>query len=1033
MMCRLAAVFLVMVSFAAAQSPAVHDTVVAPALLGGLQWRSIGPAATGGRIADLAVSKVPGQPTVVYVATTTGGVFKSVNDGVSFAPIFDRSGGMMSVGAVAVAPSNPAIVWVGTGEADNRQSSSWGDGIYKSVNGGISWKKMGLDETLHIGKIVVDPNDSNTVWVAAVGHLWGSNPERGVYKTTDGGVTWKQVLHRDDNTGAIDLAMDPRDPNIVFAAMYQRQRKGWGFNGGGPGSGIFRTIDGGATWTEMVNGLPRGDKGRIGLTMFAGDSRVVYAVVEADPAALPTSCGVFRSVNRGETWEHLSNLDPRPMYYSRIYLDPNDVNRVYLMGSNRGLWVSDDAGRSFREIFNNVHGEDHTMWIDPDNTNHLIIGGDGGVSISYDRGLTWLFRSNLPIGQFYNIAVNNREPYLICGGLQDNGNWCTPSASKMAYGLSFQDAFNIGGGDGMQTVFADDHTVLVSSQNGATARLDLDNMERQIIGTVQSPERPQPAYRWYWTTPLIVSSFNPNTIYTAANVLFRSDDRGVSWRTVSPDLTANIDREELQMMGGLVPPRALSRHDGQSEFSALTIIAESPLDKNLLYTGADDGTVQMTRDGGKKWSNLTANIDGLPPRLNISGIVASKYAAGRVYVTVDGHFNDDYHPYVFVSEDYGKTWHAIVNGLPQASVHRLREHPANPNLLVAGLETGLYTSFDRGAHWTSLNGNLPPVPVYDLVYQERDNALVLGTHGRGIWILDRAEPLAQITPEVLSGSGYLFPIAPAHYQNIYNGQYWFGAGEFFAPNPPSGAVISYYLPTRASDVQIAIADSAGRTIRTLRGPAQPGINRTCWDLRRASPLDSGVPLPGNCNGSIGRSGPVVVPGKYTVTVTGGATTLTAGVTVLPDPHFAISDADRKSRETAVMSAYSLQQQMLPVRETYQTLAGQIAGIRANLANAGDLGRTAAGTLDRVAAQAAQLQSQITRPLTDAYNLETAIDAYQGLPTAAQLRDLDWAWEDAVAAATALNRLIQQDLPALDTASGGAKRLEISPAPVPVRP
>jgi photosystem II stability/assembly factor-like uncharacterized protein len=803
---------------------------------------------------------------------------------------------------------------------------------------------------------------------------------------------------------------------VVFAALYARQRNGWGFTGGGPGSGIYRTTDGGATWTELLNGLPRGDKGRIGLATFTGDGRTVYAVVEADPAA---SAGVYRSLNRGESWEHLSNLDPRPMYYSRIYIDPKDVNRVYLMGSNRGLWTSDDGGRGFREVFSNVHGEDHVLWIDPENTNRLIVGGDGGVSISYDRGLSWLFRLNLPIGQFYNIAVNNSEPYLICGGLQDNGNWCTPSASKMAYGISFQDPFNIGSGDGMQAVFEDDHTVLVSSQNGVTARLDLDNMERQVIGTVQAAERPQPAYRWYWTTPLIVSSFNPNTIYTGANVLFRSDDRGVNWRPVSPDLTANIDREQLHMMGGPVPARALSRHDGQIEYSALTAIAESPLDKNLLYTGADDGTIQVTRDGGRKWSNLTGNLSGLPPRLNISGIVASKYSAGRVYVTVDGHFNDDYHPYIFVSEDYGKSWRGIVEGLPQTSVHRLREHPSNPNLLVAGLETGVFASFDRGAHWTMLDNNMPPVPVYDLVYQDRDNALVLGTHGRGIWILDHAEPLARITPEVLAAGGYLFPVPSAHYRNIYSGQYWFGAGEFFAHNPPAGAVVTYYLPPGASDVRIAIADSSGDTIRTLRGTSQPGINRTCWDLRRAPALDSGLALPGNCTSIVGRSGPLVLPGKYTVTVTAsGVVSLSSSLAVLSDPGFPISDADRQKREKAVMSAYALQQQLTLPRDAFPPLFSQIILRRRDL--------NASKALDRVVEQATQVQGQINRCLTDAYNIETAIDSYQGLPTAAQLRDLDWAWDDAIAAVGALNRLIQEDLPAVGLSG-------LSPVAAPVRP
>ena len=999
-MARFAPLFVLTIGCLSAQN-------VSPEMLSGLQWRGIGPAATGGRIADLAVTETPGQPTTMFVATSTGGVFKSSNDGVSFAPVFDHAGGMMSIGAVAVAPSDPKVVWVGTGEADNRQSSSWGDGIYKSLNGGFNWTKMGLEDTRHIGKIVIDPVDPNVVWVAAVGHLWGSNSERGVFKTTDGGATWKKVLYRDENTGAIDLALDPHDRNVMFAAMYQRQRKGWGFNGGGPGSGIYRTTDGGASWTEMTAGLPRSDKGRIGIAISPRDSRMIYALVEADP---PGTGGVFRSTNRGENWEHLSSLNPRPMYYSRIYLDPKDSNRIYLMGSNRGLWLSDDAGRSFRDLFSGVHGEDHVLWVDPENPSRLIAGGDGGVSISYDRGMSWLFRSNLPIGQFYNIAVNNSDPYIICGGLQDNGNWCTPSASKMDYGLSFRDAFNIGGADGMQTVFEDDHTVVVSSQNGSTARVDLSNMERQTISGMRPQEPSVAPYRWYWTAPLIASSLHPNTIYTGANVLFRSDDRGVNWKPISPDLTGTVDREQLRMMGGAVPPRALSRHDGQSNYSALTAIAESPLDANVLYTGADDGTVQMTRDGGKKWANLTPTLHGLPPGLNISGIVASKYAAGRVYVSVDGHFDDDYRAYILVSEDYGRTWRTITGGLPAASVHRVREHPTNPNVLVAGLEKGVFVTFDRGEHWVALAGNLPPVPVYDLVFQTRDNALVAGTHGRGIWILDHVEPLAEMRPEVITSSGYLFPTPPSHYRKIYVGQYWFGAGEFFAPNPPLGAQISYFLPARAADVQVAIADPAGRTIRTLRGPAQAGINRLCWDLRRAGPLDNGL-VPGNCGLPAGRVGPLVLPGNYKLTLTIGTEIKLSGTAqVLPDPEFFISDADRKTREAAVMSAYSLQQQLAAARNGYEKVSGQIAVARLNGGSA--------GAADRLSSQSSELLDQIAHCLTDAYNLETAMDGYQGLPTGIQLHDLDRLWEDGVSAVAALNHVIEET--------------GLSAVPVPVR-
>ncbi|HEY1339950.1 MAG TPA: hypothetical protein VGF59_20700 [Bryobacteraceae bacterium] len=1006
-----------------------------PPVLTSLEWRSIGPAATGGRIADLAVARVAGKPDEVYVATATGGVFKSSNAGVSFAPIFDHAGGTMSIGAVAVAPSNASVVWVGTGESDNRQSSSWGDGVYKSVDGGANWQKMGLAETRHIGRIVIHPADPDTVYIAAMGHLWGSNPERGVYKTTDGGQTWNRVLYKDEHTGAVDLAMDPRHPEVVFAAMYQRQRKGWGFNGGGPGSGIFRTTDGGATWTELRNGLPRGDKGRIGLAISPSDSRIVYAIVEADPPASgrggrggapPQSGvgGVFRSLDGGDTWERMSGTNPRPSYYSRIYVDPANPSHVYIMGSNRGLFISDDAGRTFRDVFSNVHGEDHAFWIDPADSNHLIAGGDGGVSISYDRGLTWLFRLNLPIGQFYNISANNAEPFLVCGGLQDNGSWCTPSATNVSYGISFKDAFNVGGGDGMHAVFdGDDHTLLVSSQNGFAGRLDLRNMERQTIAPVLPAERlrpGQPAWRWYWTAPLIVSRFNPAVIYTAANVVFRSEDRGVSWKPISPDLTAHIDRDRLEMMGSPVPAQALSRHDGQTNFSALTAIAESPLDRNVLYTGADDGTIHITRDGGRHWTDLTARVRGLPPMTNISGITPSKYAAGRVYLTADGHFNDDYHPYVFVSEDYGQNWRAIAAGLPETSAHRLREHPVNPDVLVAGLEEGAYASFDRGAHWNSLNTNLPPVPVYDLVFQERSRALALGAHGRGIWILDD-EPLGQLTSEVLNGSGALLPVLPAHPEPLYNGQFWFGAGEYFAPNPPYGAVLNYYLPKAAANVTIAIADAAGKPLRTMRGPGEPGLNRACWDLRLDPPAPhNGALPPASCHP--GGSGPTVAPGVYVASIAApGLPPLTGKVTVEPDPHFQISSADRSRRQAAIMSAYSLQQDLVPARDALQALGVQISAIRQFVPPA---------TADQLVAALAQPQNELNRALNAAAAVQNAMDAYSGVPTEAQIRQLDWAWEDAAAAVSALNRFIHDRMPSVYKAAAG--RLP-SPEVKPIKP
>ncbi len=1054
---------------------------ISTSALSGLEWRSIGPAATGGRIADLAIVKSPGQADIIYVATTSGGVFKSVNAGISFTPIFDHAGAMMSTGAIAVAPSNPTIVWVGTGESDNRQSSSWGDGIYKSIDAGATWQKMGLADTRHIAKIVIHPNDPNTVYVAANGHLWGSNAERGVFKTSDGGKTWRKVLYKDEHTGAIDLVMDPKNPDVLYAAMYQHQRKGWGYNGGGPGSGIYRTMDGGASWTELKNGLPAGEKGRIGLATFAGDNRVVYAIVEADAGPgegggrggrgatsgdiITAQGGIFRSDDSGETWRHVSGLNPRPMYYSRIYIDPKDVNRVYVMGSNRGVFISDDGARTFREVFSEVHGEDHVLWIDPESPNHMVVGGDGGVSISYDRGATWLFRINLPIGQFYNISVNNRDPFTVCGGLQDNGSWCTPVATNISYGISFKDAYNVGSGDGMHAQFVDDRTLLVSSQNGVTGRLDIDTMERQSIGPVQPQEKPdpgKPGYRWYWTTPLIVSAHDSKTIYTGAEAVFRSDDRGVTWRPISPDLTAHIDRDKLSMMGAIVGPRALSRHDGQTSFSALTAIAESPIDRNVLYAGGDDGSLQVTRDGGAHWTNIAKNVRGLPPMLNISSIVASKYATGRVYLTVDGHFNDDYHPYVFVSEDFGSTWRLISSGLPETSVHRIREHPSKASLLAIGTEMGVYATFDRGEHWTSLNTNIPPVPVYDLLFQEKSNALVLGTHGRGIWVLDHIEPLAEISEDTLRKET-LFSISPAHHQVLYNGQFWFGHGEFFAPNPPSGAVITYSLPTTNPEgVQISVTDAAGKVIRVLRGPAQAGLNRACWDLRESPPIADRGPAPiatcitkGGGRGDAGFGGgqvaqgiippsgqistpggggrgargvgPVAMPGQYTVTVA----SMKQAVTIEPDPHFTISEADRKKRHDAIMSAYAIQQQLLPARDAGQSLVNQMNGLRQYFSAASD--RAGVEAIDKLMPQITQAQQQIDRAIGEAAQVENAMDAYDGLPTESQFRQIDWAWEDAAASANALNKVIRESLPTAFSAMGGAvKAPSVGAVRVPTR-
>ena len=523
--------------------------------LSSIKWRAIGPVNTSGRIDDIAVARVRGEADAIYVATASGGLWKSANNGVSWSPVFDGVDAMMSIGAVAVAPSSQLTVWVGTGEANTRQSSSWGDGAYKSSDGGKTWSNMGLRDTRSIARVVIDPTDPNIVYVAAQGHLWGPNTERGVFKTADGGKNWKKVLFVDENTGATDLVIDPDNPQVLYAAMYQRQRRTWGFNGGGPGSNIYKSTDAGATWTKLAKGLPAGEKGRIGLSLYASDPKIVYATVEArSPEG-----GIYRTLDAGATWEKMSSLNSRPSYYSQIRIDPRDHDRIYTLGSNRGFYFSNDGGKNFTELFSNVHGEDHALWVDPENTNHLIIGGDGGVSITWDRGKTWDFRRNMPIGQFYEVDVDQSVPFRICGGLQDNGVWCMPSAVRNRNGIADRDVWNIGGGDGFHAHFdpLNNAMVLQSSQNGNAAWVNIETMERQSArpGTGDAPAAgggrgAAGGARWNWDAPIVVSRIDPRTWYMGSQFLYKSTDRASSWQKISGDLTLNVNRDTLKMMGG---------------------------------------------------------------------------------------------------------------------------------------------------------------------------------------------------------------------------------------------------------------------------------------------------------------------------------------------------------------------------------------------------------------------------------------------------------------------------------------------------
>lgn len=997
---------------------------VDPALLEGLSWRTIGPAVMGGRVSDLAV--VEKNPAIFLVGTATGGLWKTTSNGATWEPVFDDQP-TSSIGDVTISQTNPNLVWVGTGEPQNRQSSPWGNGVYRSLDGGRTWEHKGLYETRHIARIAINPNDNAVVYVAAVGQLWGPNPDRGVYRTTDGGDNWDLVLHVNEDTGAIDLVMDPNDPNTLFAAMYQRRRTSFGFNGGGPGGGIYRTMDGGDTWVELTEGLPEGDKGRIGLDIYRGDSNIVYAIVEALGAAR----GVYRSMDRGDTWEQISDTNPRPMYYSQVRIDPNDMERVYLAGTS--LMISDDGGKTFRQMrTSGVHVDHHALWIDPGNSNHVLIGNDGGVDVSYDKAETWWSMENLPLGQFYEIGVDMRDPYYVCGGLQDNSTWCGPSATY-SRGIMNMHWYSVQGGDGFYARIDpnDPNIVFAESQNGNISRIDLRTYERTSIRPLLRTRTGQEVeegdeggrYRWNWNTPIEMSSFDPATIYVGSNYLLKTTDRGQSWQAVSPDLTKQIDRNELEIMGQLPTGQVLSRNDGISSYGNLTTISESPLNPNLIYIGTDDGNLQGTRDGGATWQVLNQDMPGLPENTYVSRVEASRFDEGTVYATFDGHDRNDYRPYVYVSDDYGAEWRAIVDGLPDDwSVNIISEHPRTRNLLFLGNEVGVYFSIDRGEHWASLKLNMPTVPVDDLLVHPRENDLVVGTHGRSIWILDDVTPLEQLA-DAMASDAHLFPVRRAAIVNR-SGHEGFSAGQYVAPNPPSGARIRYFLGEPAGEgedptVTMTILDAAGEAISQIEGPGAAGLQETFWDLRMDAPYDpeeareafGGGGRRGGFFGGGATRGPVVLPGTYTVRLEAGDQSLTTEVEVRLDPRVEISSADLEARQAAALDSFALARTTFEAFRAARSLTEQVTAIRDILDASDSAPDELSDEVREVNSALRDLRQQmnIMRAGSSAYN---SIQRVSHLPTEDQLWQIDRAWGLVPEIVEGLNELITNRVPAL---------------------
>jgi photosystem II stability/assembly factor-like uncharacterized protein len=953
-----------------------------PLSLEHIEWRHLGPAAFGGRVPDLEA--VAGTSTI-YVGAAAGGVFRSTNNGVTWTPIFDHAGGSLSVGDLAVAPSDPDIVWVGTGEANNRQSSSWGDGVYRTLDGGTTWLHMGLRDTHHIGRVAIHPANPDVVYIAAAGHLWGPNEERGVFRTTDGGRTWRKVLYVDADTGFIDLTLS-FDGRTLFAAAYQRRRRAWGFDGGGPGGGIFRSLDGGDTWNRLRGGLPEGVVGRIGLALSRSDRRIVYAIVESDRG------GVFCSTDGGDTWVRRSSFNPRPMYYSKIRVNPQNPDDLWVLGAE--LFHSIDGGRTFTR---GISGDHHALWIDPDNPRRLILGSDHGVRMSYDAGEHWELNARLPIAQFYRIAADLQTPYRIFGGTQDNGSWLVPSRAFSARGITNADVRKIAFGDGFQTAIdpRDPRFVYANSQDGRMYLVDLDaRTERVIRPFGESADE----YRFNWTTPVLVSRHDPTLLYAGAQRLLRSRDRGASWEAIGPDLTRNQRWQELPVMGRR-GPSTLSRDDGVTFFGTLTTIAESPVDPRLLYAGTDDGQVQVTRDGGAAWTDLTGNFR-LPGTPWVSRVAASFHDRHTAFAALDGHRDDDFTPYLFRTTDGGRSWTNIAGGIPPGCVVKsFAEHPRNPRLLFAGTEFGLYVTIDGGQSWARVA--VPRAPIDDIVIHERENDVILGTHGRGMIVLDDAGLLEGADEGLLASDGHLFPIRRA--------VQWSASrqppvsGEFTAPNPDPGVLISYYLgPGDAGGrMRLVVRDSGGRIVREMEGPAKAGFNRTSWDLRYGLP----AALAGDEGGWYATRAPLVLPGRYDVGLFARGVEAHQTVEVASDPRIDTSPGDLRVRHDESIRLVALVEKDAAAAERVARIRA-LVDARAALADDGasrrelDRQRELLGDLAPLFGAGGAVRSR-------ALDLLGQIQAYPAAPTAAQsraVRQLESALDAHLARLEAADRI-----------------------------
>ncbi len=870
--------------------------------LSGLKFRSIGPALTSGRISDFAVN--PDNPKEYYVAVSAGGVWKTTNAGTTYTPIFD-SQGSYSIGCVTIDPNNPSVVWVGTGENNNQRSVGYGDGIYKSIDGGKSWTHMGLKNSEHIGKIIVDPRNSDVVYVAAIGPLWSEGGDRGVYKTTDGGNTWNAVLTIDKHTGVNDIILDPRDPDVLYAAAYQRRRHVFTYLGGGPGSGMYKTTNGGAKWDKINTGLPSTDIGRIGLAMAPSNPEIIYAIVEANQG----EGGFYRTTNRGASWSKQGSYQSSGNYYQEIVVDPNDDQTIY--GMNTWIQVSRDGGKSFKVLGEVAkHVDNHCMWIDPSDSEHFIAGCDGGIYETWDGAKTWDFKANLPVTQFYKVALDNAEPfYNVYGGTQDNFSLGGPSRSISGNGISNEEWFITHGGDGFETQVDQSNSNIIYAQSQYGVLVRYDKASGEEVGIQPQPRKDENSYRWNWDAPLVISNFDNKRLYFAANKVFKSDDQGNSWDVISEDLTRQINRNELNVMGRVWGIDAIAKNGSTSPYGTIVAMDESPKNENLLYVGTDDGLVQITENGGDSWTKVSS-FPGVPSRTYVNMLLASQHDENVVFACFNNHKNGDFKPYVFKSSDKGKTWTSITSNLPaRGSSYAIAQDHVDPNLLFVGTEFGVFVSNNGGGKWKQLKAGVPTVGVRDIAIQRRENDLVLGTFGRGFYVLDDYSSLRNTNETTLSKEAELYSVRdPYLYEHSYPlglpGVAFQGDNYYLGDNLGPVAMFTYYLKDEIKSLKeqrqerekeakkkgqsnaypsyddlkaerdekspqllFTVKNSSGKVVRKITTKPTKGLNRITWDLRYTDtdPISFSKPSFYNPWGDSDK-GILVSPGNYTVSL-----------------------------------------------------------------------------------------------------------------------------------------------------------------------